>query len=199
MKKTGLAATAVIAAAMLVVGSATTGFAKDKEKKPSGEMANVSYMTATVEKIDHATRMVTLKGPEGNTVTFKVGPEAHNLDKVNAGDTVNVKYYEAVAWQVMKPGEGKPGMSATGVAARAPKGAQPGGAVGSRTTILATIVAIDPDGKHVTLKGPQGNTERVAVRHPENVKKVKVGDEVQITYTEAMAISVEPASPEMKK
>jgi hypothetical protein len=95
-----------------------------------------------------------------------VGPEAHNLDKVNAGDTINVKYYEAVAWQVMKPGEGKPGMSATGVAARAQKGAQPGGAVGARTTILAKIVAIDPDGKHLTLKGPQENPERVAVRHP---------------------------------
>jgi len=199
MKKMGLAAAVVIAATMLVIGSATTGFAMDKEKKPSGEIANVRYMTATVEKIDHATRMVTLKGPEGNTVTFQVGPEAHNLDKVNAGDTVNVKYYEAVAWQVMEPGKGKPGMSTTGVVERAPKGAQPGGAVGSKTTILATIMAIDPDGKHVTLKGPQGNIENVAVRHPENLKKVKVGDEVQITYTEAMAISVEPASPEMKK
>jgi Cu/Ag efflux protein CusF len=199
MKRTGLTAAAVIAAAMLAIGSATTGFAMGHEKKPSGEIANVKYMTATVEKIDHATRMVTLKGPGGNTVTFEVGPEAHNLDKVKAGDTVDVKYYEAVAWQVMKPGEGRPGVSTTAVAERAPKGAQPGGVVGTRVTLTATIVEIDPDGKHVTLKGPQGNTRQVAVRNPENVKRVKVGDEVEITLTEAMAISVEPATPGEKK
>jgi len=199
MKRAGVAVAVSVVAFLLTIGSAATGFAKGNEKKPSGEMAVVEFKTATVEKIDHATRIVTLKGPEGNTVTFKVGPEAHNLDKVKAGDTVNVKYYEAVAWQVIKPGMGKPGVTSTTVAERAPKGAQPGGAVGTQVTLLATIVAIDPDGTHVTLKGPQGNTQRVAVRNPENLKKVKVGDEVEITYTEAMAISVEPAPPAKKK
>ena len=33
------------------------------------------------------------------------------------------------------------------------------------------------------------------VRNPDQFKVVKVGDEVEVTYTEALALSVEPASP----
>ena len=199
MKNLVLAATAAALVMLLALGTATPGFAKSHEMKPSGEIANVEEMTATVEKIDHSTRMVTLKGPEGNMVTFRASDEAKNLDQVNAGDFVNVKYYEAVAWQVMKPGTSPKGMSETSAVERAKKGEKPGGAMGKQVTIVADIEAIDKDKKHVTLKGPQGNSERVAVRNPKNLENVKVGDQVQLTITEAMAISVEPASPKGKK
>ncbi len=199
MKNPGPVLATAALAGLLAFVTATPGFAGGGEKKPSGEMANVQYLTATVEKIDQATRMVTLKGPEGNTVTFRVGEEARNLDKVKAGDTVDVQYYEAVAWQVMKPGTAPEGMSSTTVAERAKKGEMPKGAMGTQTTIVAEVASIDKDGKHVTLKGPKGNTETVAVRNPENLKNVKVGDQVQITYTEAMAISVTPSPPGKKK
>lgn len=199
MKNLGPAVTASALVCLLAFGTATPGFASSHEKKPSGEMAEVQSLTATVEKIDHSTRMVTLKGPEGNMVTFRASDEAKNLDQVKAGDFVNVQYYEAVAWQVMKPGTSPKGMSETSAMGRAKKGEKPGGAMGTQVTIVADIEAIDKDGKHVTLKGPQGNSERVAVKDPKNLENVKVGDQVQITYTEAMAISVESASPKGKK
>lgn len=195
MKKRGPVLAAVALAGILAFGSAATVLAGGGEKKPSGEMANVQYLTATVEKIDHATRMVTLKGPEGNTVTFRVSDEARNLDKVKAGDTVNVKYYEAVAWQVMKPGSVPQGVSTTAVKQRAAKGEMPQGVMGTQTTVIAEVEAIDKDKKHVTLKGPHGNSERVAIRNPKNLENVKVGDQVELTYTEAVAISVTPAAP----
>ena len=43
----------------------------------------------------------------------------------------------------------------------------------------------------MTLKGPEGNVETVRVMDPKNLEKVKVGDRIVITYTEALAISVE--------
>jgi len=43
------------------------------------------------------------------------------------------------------------------------------------------------------LKGPQGNLVDLKVRDPEQFKLVKKGDQVQVTYTEAMALSVTPA------
>ncbi len=199
MKNLGPAATTLALVILLALGTATPGFAMSHEKKPSGEIANVQYLTATVEKIDHSTRIVTLKGPGGNTTTFRVSDEAKNLDKVKAGDFVDVKYYEAVAWQVMKPGTSPKGVAIASAVERAKKGEQPKAEMGSQVTIVADIEAIDKDGKYVTLKGPQGNSERVAVRNPKNLENVKVGDQVQITYTEAMAISVEPASPGGKK
>ncbi|MCK7506097.1 MAG: hypothetical protein MZV70_19805 [Desulfobacterales bacterium] len=45
----------------------------------------------------------------------------------------------------------------------------------------------------MTLKGPEGNKETIKVKDPKNLKKVKVGDNVVISYTEALAISVEKA------
>ena len=47
--------------------------AKQAVPPPSGTLGeNVQTVTATVEKIDLANRMVTLRGPKGNTVTVKV-------------------------------------------------------------------------------------------------------------------------------
>jgi len=45
----------------------------------------------------------------------------------------------------------------------------------------------------MSLKGPEGKTVIVKVEDPNNLDKVKVGDELMITYTEALAISVEHA------
>lgn len=59
--------------------------------------------------------------------------------------------------------------------------------------------AIDPKKTFVTLKGPQGKVVDVKVRDPKNLENVKVGDQVAITYTEALAISVEKPKEKPKK
>ena len=65
--------------------------------------------------------------------------------------------------------------------------------MGQRVTFTATIEAIDLAKGTVTLKGPQGNSQTIKARNPENLKKAKVGDLLDITYTETVAIKVEPA------
>jgi hypothetical protein len=48
----------------------------------------------------------------------------------------------------------------------------------------------------VSFTGPQGMLRTITVQNPDAqafIKKLKKGDEVEITYTEALAISVEPA------
>jgi plasmid maintenance system killer protein len=60
-------------------------------------------------------------------------------------------------------------------------------------TVTATIEAIDAKKNRVTLKGPEGKTQEIKVKDPKNLVNVKVGDQVVLTYTEALAISVEPA------
>ena len=59
--------------------------------------------------------------------------------------------------------------------------------------MVATIVAIDPGKTFVTLKGPEGKSETFPVKDPKNLDNVKVGDQVSITYTKALAISVQKA------
>jgi ribosomal 50S subunit-recycling heat shock protein len=161
---------------------------------PNGEIAQAVEVQATVTAIDQQSRMVTLKGPEGNEKTIHVDKRARNLAQVKVGDMVKIAYVQHVAWHVKKAGEGASGdVTAEGAEARAKPGEKPAGAVGQRVNFDATIEAIDLAKGTVTLKGPQGNSQTIKARNPANLKKVKVGDVVNITYTEAVAIKVEEA------
>ena len=191
----------VFVVAMLILslgGVAIAGEKKEpaapaKTQKPAFEKSGLVTVTATVEAIDLATRMVTLKGPKGNTFTFKAGEEVRNLPQVKVGDQVVAKYYESIAIEVKKPGEATPGVTKEEVVKRAKPGEMPAGVVASQVTITATVDAIDMKKPSVTLKGPEGNTKEIKVKDPKKLKNVKVGDKVVITYTEALALSVEKA------
>jgi Cu/Ag efflux protein CusF len=78
--------------------SATLKTAKPGEK-PAMHAERTQEIQATVESIDPATRWVTLKGPQGNALTFKVANDV-NLEKVKTGDVVVAKYTEALAIKV---------------------------------------------------------------------------------------------------
>ena len=159
--------------------------------KPSGEVSSLVESTATVQSLDYKTRMATLKADNGNTLTFRVSDEVKNLDKVHVGDKVKFQYYESMAWEVKKQGETTPGTSKSEGVKRSGAEHLPAKLEATQTTVTTTIEAIDKQNQTVTLKGPEGNSVVVKARHPENLEKVKVGDHVVITYTEALAVSVE--------
>lgn len=157
------------------------------------EQTNVVTVTATVQAIDYKKRNVTLLGPEGDTLTINAGPEVRNLDQVKRGDLVVVGYEESIALKLKKPGEAEPEAAVAEVTERANPGEKPAAAAADAVTVTAKIVKIDKKTKRVTLKGPEGNTAVVAVKDPARLERVKVGDLVEITYTQALAISVEAA------
>ena len=69
---------------------------------------------------------------------------------------------------------------------------QPGKVGIARTmNVTATITAIDPASREVTLKGPQGNELQV-VAGPEvkNFAQLKTGDKVQMQYVEAVTVEL---------
>ena len=57
-------------------------------------------------------------------------------------------------------------------------------------------MAGDDTAHTVTIKGPEGNSETVKAKDPKNLDKVKVGDLVEITYAQALAVSLD--KPEKK-
>ncbi|WP_408228762.1 MULTISPECIES: hypothetical protein [Paraburkholderia] len=59
---------------------------------------------------------------------------------------------------------------------------------------MADVVAVNPKHKTVTLRGPKGNTLDLKVEDPAQFANIKKGDQVDAVYTEALAISVEPAA-----
>ena len=168
--------------------------AQDKPAKAKPEFTAVSEseaisITATVEKINLKKRLVTLKGPEGNEVTIHVDKRVKNLPQVKKGDQVSVNYFESVAVDLHKHGE-PPEVAAAGGVATAKPGEMPGGIAVRRVQVTATISAIDAAKSSVTLTGPQGNAVPVKVKDPARLEGLKVGDAVDVTYTEALAIAV---------
>jgi hypothetical protein len=130
---------------------------------------------------------------DGQLSTAKVDPAVRNLAQVRKGDEVVATYYESVAVQVKKPGEAEPGVTTSADAARAQHGELPAGAVAETTTIVATVAKIDRKHQSVTLRGADGTVKTVDVRNPAHLEKLKVGDLVELSLTQALAIQVEKA------
>lgn len=149
-------------------------------------------VSASVEAIDKASRKVTLKGPQGKLNTITAGPEVRNFDQIKVGDIVTVRYVEALTLTLKKGGKELREITETPGAVRAPAGERPAGAVGVQTEVTADVIATDAKTQTVTLKGPKQTVE-LKVPDAGQFKLIKVGDQIQAVYTEAMALSVEPA------
>jgi len=163
-------------------------------KKPSVKKERTTTVTATVEAVDLEKRIVTVKGPEGNSVDIVAGEQVKNLAQVKVGDSVDVTYYESIAVKVYKPGEAPQGEAATVATERLSKpGEKPAGIVGAQATITATVESISPKKTSVTLKMADGKFKTVKIQDKKNLENVKVGDEVVITVTETLAVAVKPA------
>jgi hypothetical protein len=150
---------------------------------------------ATVETVDQQTRTVLLRGPTGALLTVHAGPEVRNLPQVKPGDQVVVRYAEAVAARIVRPGD--PAPESTTTMARAASGERPAGLVVDHIRRRVTIEGVNPANNTVSFIGPDRVPRTVAVREPamqDFLRTLKAGDEVEITFTEAVALSVEPAA-----
>lgn len=164
-----------------------------------GAAARVVTITASVEAIDAAERTVTLKGPRGRVVTLPVGPQVKNFDQIKVGDRVAVRYFEALSLELKKGGSGIRSRSEREGAASAQPGERPAAGAARTITVVADVIAVNAKRQTITLRGPK-QTVDLRIRDPKQLKLVKVGDQVEATYTEAVAVSVEPApAPKMKK
>jgi Cu/Ag efflux protein CusF len=160
----------------------------------SGETVGASVtVTAKVTSIDQKTRKVTIKTDDGKKYSFIAGDNVVNLPQVKNGDIITAVYTEAIAYQVRKHNK-HTGVTVTDAAAAAEPGQKPAGAVMQQTTLAVTITAIDPTVPSVTFKGPDGETKTIKIKDPQKLNGVNVGDVVDITYTEAIAVKVDPAA-----
>src|SRR5262249_52992228 len=151
---------------------------------------------ATVESIDQATRKVVLQREDGTEVTVVADDSIKNLPQVKVGDHVQITYRQALAYRVLKAGESAPNVTSSSDVTTAKPGERPGGTASEEVTVVATIVAINKSEGTVQLRGPSGTVTEVEVENPDNLTKVKVGDRVHITYSEALAIKVSAPSAE---
>jgi hypothetical protein len=152
---------------------------------------------ATIEAIDAQKREVTLKGPKGKVFPVTAGPDVRNFDQMKVGDRVAVEYQEALSLTLKKDGKELPGATAATAGGRSAAGERPGGVAVDQLTVTADVIAVDNAKQLVTLRGAK-HTVDLQVRDPEQLKLIKVGDQITAVYTQALAVKVEPA-PAKKK
>lgn len=160
-------------------------------------VAQTIEVSATITKIDKASRGITLKGPSGNEVTLVAGPEVKNFDQLKVGDTVRAAYLESLVLE-LKKGGGLPVKKTekTDIVTAKP-GERPGGAGGRQVKAVGNVIKVDAATQTVTVKG-ENRTIDLKVRDPEQFKLIAVGDQIEATYTEATAVAVTPAAPAKK-
>lgn len=156
-------------------------------------MAQTVEVSATITAIDKATRGITLKGPQGDEVKIVAGPEVKNFDQLKVGDVVKMKYMESLALELKKGGGLKVEKTEQAGGASAKPGEKPAGVVGRQITVVGDVIKLDAATQTITVKGPE-RTVQLKARDPEQFKLVAVGDQIQATYTEAMAIAVTPVA-----
>jgi Cu/Ag efflux protein CusF len=158
----------------------------------TGTVKEIFRATGVVEAIDLQKRHVTVKDSHGKVISLEIGPEARNLDQLKVGDKVNVRYAQALTLTLMKDGKEVGGRTETLSGDRTPAGQRPGGAIGRKVEVTANVVAVNRKTHMITLRGTEYEVD-LTVRDPEQLKMIKVGDQVHAVYTEAMALSIDPA------
>lgn len=175
-------------AGLAVVALLWTGPAAAGQKPVS--VSDVVTESFTIEAINSSTRVVTLKDKDGNLEELFCGPEVQRFDALKVGDKVTFRYHESVVSALRRPGQAARPAESGGIT-RTP-GTRPGGTIAQQTTATVTIQAIDMKAPAVTIKTAQGQQMSFRVENAKNLEGYKVGDTVEITYTQALAVSVEP-------
>jgi hypothetical protein len=160
-------------------------------REPWTGTATTSRLRTTVlavEALDLSNRMITLRSPAGDSLTMQVDERVKNLSLVKAGDTVSVAYYES--WALSLDGSAEP--AGASVTRTADAGQPPAVFAARRSTIRATVTAIDAGKPSVTFRGPQGRVQEVNVaQDPRILARLKVGETYNVTYNEHLAMIVE--------
>ena len=156
-------------------------------------------LNAVVETVDPVAREILLRGDGGSQsgalVTMVVSPQVTRLNQIRSGDRVTATYYQALAAQmvnVLSPSSQPFG----GVAvSRSDTADRPGGLVTRVRQGRVTITAVNSATGTVSFVGPGNLVRTVAPKNPDVqafIRRLRVGDQVDIVYEEALAISIQP-------
>ena len=153
-------------------------------------------VAARVEAIDMATREVTLKGPLGNVVKFTVDKRVARLNEVKVGDEVVADYYVSYVAELRAPTAEEKARPLTVLTetAKAPADAQPAAGALRIIKAVVTVEGLDRPTRSLTVSGQSGMVT-VQVADVAALSKLRLGDTLVVTYTEAIAVGIEKRAP----
>jgi translation initiation factor IF-1 len=179
--------------AVLLYAARSAGVRRAQSATEVGiDVVDVVRATGTVQNVDLENRTVTLRLDDGKPKTIKVDKSVQNLHQVKVGDRLELAYAEETIMAIGKTVESESeGVSGCGLVSVAPKGAKPILLDVETVAMTGKILAVDTAKYRVTLQEPDGQKMTVkASKKIKNLGRLKVGDIVDVSVTEAIAIEV---------
>jgi Cu/Ag efflux protein CusF len=156
-------------------------------------VAEAVQLQGKIKSVNKKARSIVVEGATGNAILLIVREEARNFDQIRVGDLVTLTYVQAFALELRKvDNKGIRERVESEQTVRAQPGEKPAGAVERSVRVIANVVAVNPKAQTVTLRGPKRTIE-LAVNDPAQLKEIKVGNQVEALFTEAVAIEVSAA------
>jgi hypothetical protein len=73
-----------------------------KGDTPGGVIVQTAQVSGVVESIDQASRLVSVRGPQGRVLVFTADDSVEGLDQIEQGDVISVEYTQAIAMRMIK-------------------------------------------------------------------------------------------------
>jgi hypothetical protein len=146
-------------------------------------------VAATIEAVDKASRVVTLRTEAGTRLHVTAPPEMEGFNTLRVGDLVSARYFEAIVVRLTAPGT--PAPSGEPVTRITRKDRTPGSEAFSERTVRATVTAVTSAPPSLTLKGDDGAERTMEVTDAAQLKALKAGDVLNVTFYESRLVSVE--------
>lgn len=187
-------ALALACAGLLCAIAAVSQAEVDIEIRGNNERTTVKSVSAVITAIDAKTRELTLEGSLGNLITITAGPELARFDELAVGDMVNATYTASVSGELRAPTEeelANPLVVLDAEAIKAQKDEDPGAAAGVTVRAVCTIEGMNRVTGTVMLKDSDGDFHLIEDVDPAKMADVNIGQTVVVTYTEAVALSLD--------
>ena len=146
-----------------------------------------------VTAINKDTREITLMGPQGQLVTVTASDAVKRFNEISVGDTVTFDYYTYVKAEFRQPTpeELDEPLVVLVEGGKAPKGMDPAAVIGAEVKAVVTVEILNRPAMLATVKGPRGNYTTIPMEDETLMSQLHIGQVVILTYTEAMALSLE--------
>ena len=145
-----------------------------------------STMTATVDRIERSSRLVTLRGEDNVLRTVAVDPSIRIFDELHPRDVVKVRYVESVVVQVRPDAALSDVQDTTEAARKAGKED-----VFQQLKAVVKIERVDPQGLSIEYRTADGRKILRPVSDKKLLEGVREGDRVEVTLTRERAVSIE--------
>jgi len=178
-----LALTGALAGSVLLLANSTVGA---QSRTIQGDSIST---TVTVEAIEQSTRTLTVKNDKGIYETIQAPPGMKRFSELKVGDRITARYYENVVVRLKRPGEAAVDVDSAAITRG--EGQRPAGTAATQRTITVSVTALDPKTSSVTVKGPNGYIYSRKVADKKTFAQLKVGDQLDMTWTDALLISVD--------